>query len=150
MLAAAQSPAATYLAKNNAKFKQMLNTVGVDDKALNAMHGVLLAPSDDAVDALASGMGMTLPEMLRNKQLVDQVTAYHFLPGIKVTPGLKVPSMPLTTKTGNQHQPGGWVGQHCSGSRWICYVWHAVCPSQFFAHAGSNQTSIPLPCVCCS
>lgn len=98
--AAAESPAAVHLANNSAKFKQMLSTVGVDDKAIQAMNGILLAPSDAAVDSFASSMGMTLPQLLNNKLLVDQVTAYHFLPDVKVDKNFKSPSMPIMTKTG--------------------------------------------------
>jgi hypothetical protein len=133
LAAAVESPAAAYLAKNNDKFKQLLNTVGVNDKAISAMHGILLAPSNTAVDAFVSSMdGMTLPELLKNKLLVDQATAYHFLPGVRVTPGLKVPNMPLTTKTGNASLP-----RHCShGTQFIVYVVclypGKLCPTQHY------------------
>lgn len=101
MLAAAvESPAAAYLAKNNDKFKQLLSTVSVDDKALNAMHGVLLVPSNAAVDALASSMGMTTQQLLANKLLVDQITAYHFLPKLSIKKGAKFPNTPIITNTG--------------------------------------------------
>jgi hypothetical protein len=96
LAAAAESPASVHLANSNAKFKQMLSTVGVDDKALQAMNGILLVPSNSAIDAFASSMGMTL----FNKHLVDQITAYHFLPAVSVKNDLKVSSMPLFTKTG--------------------------------------------------
>lgn len=139
MAAAVESPAAAYLAKNNDKFKQMLNTVGVDDKAINSMHGILLVPSNAAVDAFVSSMdGMTLPELLRNNLLVDQATAYHFLPGVKVTPGLKVPNMPLTTKTGNASLASkASLPRHCS--HWtqfivcvICLHPGKLCPTQHY------------------
>lgn len=89
-----------HLANSNAKFKQMLSTVGVHDKALQAMNGIILVPSNAAVDAFASSMGMTLQQLLSNKNLVDQITAYHFLPNVSIKKDLQVPNMPMFTKTG--------------------------------------------------
>jgi hypothetical protein len=135
LAAAVESPAAAYLAKNNDKFKQMLNTVGVDDKAINSMQGILLAPSNAAVDAFVSSMdGMTLPELLRNKLLVDQATAYHFLPGVKVTSGLKVPSMPLITKTGNASLAGEVAAAESLQSQDTVHRCSepALCPAKLF------------------
>lgn len=70
-----ESPASVYLAKNNSQFKQLLNAVSVDDKALKAMNGILLAPNDAAIEALSKKMGMTVQQLLSNKLLVDQITA---------------------------------------------------------------------------
>lgn len=81
------------------KFRQMLGAVGVDEKALKAMNGILLVPSDAGVAEFAGSMG-GLDNLLSNKHLVDQVTAYHYLPGISVKQDFKAPNFPLITKTG--------------------------------------------------
>jgi len=108
------SPAGTYLERNNDKFRQMLKAVSVDDKALAAMNGVLLAPSDAAVDSLAASMGMTTKELLGKPLLVDRITSYHFMPAIKVTKAEKIVNMPLITKTG--------VMQCCEGGHNLCGI----------------------------
>lgn len=81
------------------KVRQMLGAVGVDEKALQAMSGILLVPNDAAVDEFAGSMG-GLDTVLRNKHLVDQVTAYHYLPGISIKQDFQAPNFPLITKTG--------------------------------------------------
>lgn len=97
---AAGGSAAAYLAQHNSKFLQMLQAVSVNDTALARIRGILLAPSNSAVDAFATSMGMPLQQLLQNKLLVDQVVAYHFLPGVRVTADLKLPRLPLLTRTG--------------------------------------------------
>lgn len=108
------SLAGAYLEKNNEKFRQMLKAVSVDDKSLAAMNGVLLAPSDSAVDSLAASMGMTTQELVRKPLLVDRIASYHFMPAIKVTKGEKMVNMPLITKTG--------VMQCCEGGHKPCGI----------------------------
>lgn len=99
-VAQAESPASAYLG-NSHKFKQLLNAVSVDDKALKAMNGILLVPSDGAIEGLAKSMGMSMQQLLANPLLVDQITAYHFLPRVTVSKKpLKVANMPILSKTG--------------------------------------------------
>ena len=82
------------------------------------MHGILLAPSDAAVESLASSMGMSLQQLLTNPLLVDQITAYHFMLGVNITKGLKPANVPLITKTG-----GVATGNLTSLA--VCSAWHA-------------------------
>lgn len=102
VLAAARQgqSAVAHLTSNHAKLWQLLAAVNVNDAVLKSMHGILLAPSDAAVDAFVKSMHMTLPQLLGNTLLVDQLTAYHFLPNVVIIKGFQPPSMPLITKTG--------------------------------------------------
>lgn len=121
----------------------MLAAVGVDEKALNAMNGIMLVPSDTAVDEFAGSMG-GLDAVLSNKHLADQVTAYHFLPGISVKQDFKAPNFPLITKTAEPNYVVRFFKDRNTNKAWVQDMQGNKVPLSQQPVVEGNLTLVPI------
>ncbi|KAF8063047.1 REE1 [Scenedesmus sp. PABB004] len=100
---AAQGDTATvfgWMAKNRPLFTAMVQSLGITPQSFpQNTVGTVLAPSDEAITAFLSRMGLTRSQFLARKQLVDGVVAFHWIPGFQAVNVDSVPRNPTVALT---------------------------------------------------
>lgn len=66
-------------------FGALLDALGLTKPLPDTTMGTLFAPSDAAIKAFLSEMGLTVDEVKARPALLDLIVSYHFVPGVRIT-----------------------------------------------------------------